>query len=223
MTQRRWLPVSLTLNLVLLALLLGGWVGPNVKTSFNLDVDTPVIAATARIHPLAAVMGSVKLGEKVYVAPCASIRGDEGQNIYVGDESNVQDAAVIHGLETFEGGQELFENEVEVEGKKYSVYIGKRVSMSHQSQVHGPAKVGHDTFIGMQALIFKADLGDHVVVEPGAKIIGVKIPSGRYVPALSMIDKQSQADALPMITEKYPYRNLNSAVIRVNTQLAGPN
>jgi len=209
--------------LLLLALILGGWVGPNVITSFNPDVDMPVVASTARIHPLAAVMGSVKLGEKVYVAPCASIRGDEGQNIYVGDQSNVQDGVVIHGLETFEGGQELIENEVEVEGKKYSVYVGKRVTMSHQSQVHGPAKVGHDTFIGMQALIFKADLGDYVVVEPGAKIIGVKIPSGHYVPALAMIDKQSQADALPLITENYPYKNLNSAVIRVNTQLAGPN
>lgn len=83
-------------------------------------------------------MGSVTLGERVYVAPFASVRGDEGQNIYVGDESNVQDSVVIHRLETFEGGHELVENEVEVSGRKYSVYVGKRVSLAHQSQVHGP-------------------------------------------------------------------------------------
>ena len=218
--RNRPLLASMSLNLILLSLTLVGWIGPNVKTSFTPMVATPTVASSARIHPLAAVMGSVTLGKHVYVAPCASIRGDEGQNIYVGDESNVQDSVVIHGLETFESGHELVENQVEAEGKHYSVYVGQRVSLAHQSQVHGPAKVGHDSFIGMQALIFKAELGDHVVVEPGAKIIGVKIQAGRYVPALSLITKQSEADALPSITESYRYKSLNQAVIHVNTQLA---
>jgi carbonic anhydrase/acetyltransferase-like protein (isoleucine patch superfamily) len=68
------------------------------------------------------------------------------------------------------------------------------VSLTHQSQVHGPAEVGDDTFIGRQALIFKAEVGDHVVVEPDATIIGVTIASGRYVPALSIVTKQVDAD-----------------------------
>lgn len=220
MTRKRLLVFSLSLNLVLLGLGLGGWLGPNVQTSFNLDVDNPVLAPTSYVHPLASVTGSVTLGQKVFVAPNASIRGDEGQNIYVGDESNVQDNVVIHGLETFDDGHEIVENEVTVNGQKYSVYIGKRVSLSHQSQVHGPASVGDDSFIGMQALVFKTELGDHVVVEPGAKIIGVKIASNRYVPALAMISTQAQADALPVITERYSWRKLNDAVIKVNVQLA---
>ncbi len=214
------LPVSLSLNLIFITLILAGWVAPNVQTTFNPDVDVPTIAKTARIHPLASVSGSVTIGEHIFVAPGASVRGDEGQNIYVGDESNVQDGVVIHGLETFEGGHELVENEVEVNGKKYSVYIGKRVSLAHQSQVHGPARVGDDTFVGMQALVFRTELGDHVVVEPGAKLIGVKVAPGRYVPALSIITKQEQADALPRITEDYVYRKLNEGVVRVNVQLA---
>lgn len=214
------LPVSLSLNLIFVTLMLAGWVAPNVQTTFNPDVDVPTIAKTARIHPLASVSGSVTVGEHIFVAPAASVRGDEGQNIYIGDESNVQDGVVIHGLETFEGGHELLENEVEVNGKKYSVYIGKRVSLAHQSQVHGPARVGEDTFVGMQALVFRTELGDHVVVEPGAKLIGVKVASGRYVPALSIITKQEQADALPVITDSYTYRKLNEGVVRVNVQLA---
>lgn len=216
------LKVSLILNLLSLAVLLGGWLGPNVKTSFNPEVSLPVIATTALVHPLAAVTGSVTLGERVYVAPCASVRADEGQNIYIGDDSNVQDAVVLHGLETFESGQELIENEVEVNGRRYSVYVGRRVSMAHQSQVHGPAKVGDDVFIGMQSLIFRTEIGNRVVIEPGAKIIGVKIPSGRYVPALSVITKQADADALPEITDQYPYARLNDGVVHVNTQLADP-
>jgi carbonic anhydrase/acetyltransferase-like protein (isoleucine patch superfamily) len=220
MTRSLLVSISLTLNLLFLGLSLMGWVGPNVPTTFNPSVSAPIIAASARIHPMSVVNGSVTIGELIFVAPGASIRGDEGQHIFVDDYSNVQDGVVIHGLETFEGDHELPENEVQVAGKNYSVYIGKRVSLAHQSQVHGPAKVGDDTFVGMQALVFRAELGDHVVVEPGAKLIGVKVASGRYVPALTLVTTQDQADALPLITENYRYRKLNEGVVNVNVQLA---
>ena len=214
------LGLSIAGNLVLAGLMLSGFTGPNVLTSFNDDVNKPDIAKSAFVHQLASVIGDVKLGEKVYVAPAASIRGDEGQPIYVGNDSNVQDGVVIHGLETMEEGKEIAKNQVEVGGKKYSVYVGDRVSMAHQSQVHGPALVGSDSFIGMQALVFKATVGDGVVLEPGAKVIGVKIASGRYVPAGSVITKQADADALPEITDTYAFKDLNKAVVHVNTQFA---
>lgn len=212
--------LSLSVNLFVIVLGLAGWVAPNAKTTFNPTVSLPVIAQTARIHPLATVNGEVAIGEHVFVAPAASIRGDEGTPIHIGNESNVQDGVVIHGLETFEQNHEVLENQVEVEGTKYSVYIGQRVSLAHQSQVHGPAIVGNDTFVGMQALIFRTELGHHVVVEPGARLIGVRVAPWRYVPAGALITKQDQADALPTITSRYPYRNLNAAVIHVNVQLA---
>lgn len=218
--MHRILTLSLSLNLVLISFLLVGYVGPSVKTTFMPEIEAPNIGVHSRIHPLAVVIGSVTIGERVFVAPAASVRGDEGQHIYIGNDSNVQDGVVVHGLETFEGDHELPENEVDVEGKKYSVHVGDRVSLAHQSQVHGPAKVGNDTFVGMQALVFRTELGDHVVVEPGAKLIGVKVAPGRYVPALSIITKQADADVLPKITADYPYRKLNDGVIRVNVQLA---
>ncbi len=220
MTQSRLLTFSLSLNALVAGIVLIGWVAPNVKTTFNPEVDVPVIAKTARIHPLGAVSGSTVIGEHVFVAPGASVRGDEGEHIFIGDNSNVQDGVVVHGLETFEGGHELLENEVEVEEKKYSVYIGPRVSLAHQCQVHGPAKIGNDTFVGMQSLVFRSEIGDHVVIEPGAKLIGVKIAAGRYVPALSLITTQEQADALPKIFNGYTYQHLNEGVVRVNVQLA---
>ena len=218
--MNRLLTLSLSANLVLGSFLLVGYVGPSVKTSFMPSVEAPVIGAKTRIHPLAMVIGSVTLGDQVFVAPAASVRGDEGQHIHIGNQTNVQDGVVVHGLETFEGDHELPENEVQVSGKSYSVYIGKRVSLAHQSQVHGPARIGDDTFVGMQALVFRTELGDHVVVEPGAKLIGVKVASGRYVPALTLVTTQEQADTLPLITSAYPYRNLNEGVVTVNVQLA---
>ncbi|HSN04719.1 MAG TPA: carbonic anhydrase [Nitrospira sp.] len=205
--MNRALTLSVSLNVLLLSVFLVEWIAPNVKTTFMPDMETPVTGQHTRIHPLAAVIGSLTIGDHVYVAPAASVRGDEGRHIHIGHESNVQDGVVVHGLETFEGDQGLPENEVEFDGKKYSVYVRKRVSLAHQSQIHGPAKVDDDTFAGMQALVFRLELGDHVVAEPGAKLIGVKVAPGRYVPALPIITKQAQGNTLPLIRSDYPTGN----------------
>lgn len=197
-----------------------GLIRPNVVTEFNPTVDTPVIGAGTYIDRLASVIGNVTLGAKIFVGPFASIRGDEGQPIVIGDGSNVQDGVVLHALETFAGGKPIEKNLVTVDGKKYAVYIGSGVSMAHQSQVHGPAAVGDHTFIGMQALVFKATIGKNVVVEPGAKIIGVNVPEGRYVPAGMVVTSQEAADALPKITDAYPFAKLNAGVLEVNEAFA---
>ena len=50
-------------------------------------------------------------------------RGDKGQNIYVGDESNTQDGIVIHGLETLKSGEELFDTEGAVNSVRLLVHV----------------------------------------------------------------------------------------------------
>lgn len=192
----------------------------NVATTFNPTVDRPQVAAGAYVDNLASVIGDVQIGAKVYVAPFASIRGDEGQPIVIGAGSNVQDGVVIHALETFESGQIVEKNQVSVDGKKYAVFIGAGVSLAHQSQVHGPAAVGDHTFVGMQALVFKSIVAKNCVIEPGAKVIGVTIAEGRYVPAGAVITTQDAADALPKITDSYQYARLNDGVLHVNEQFA---
>lgn len=193
---------------------------PNVKTSFNYHLAYPDVNPTAYVHPLASVIGNIYLGKRVMVSPAASIRGDEGTPIYVGDYSNIQDCSVIHALETSEGGHEVSKNLFEVNGIKYAVYIGKNVSLAHQSQVHGPAVVGNNVFVGMQALVFKAVIGNRCVIEPGAKVLGVKVADGRYVPMGTVLNNQADADNLPRITEAYPFKDLNAGVVHVNIQLA---
>lgn len=193
---------------------------PNVETDFSGRVSHPTIDISAYVHPLAAVIGNVSLGRRVMVSPGASVRGDEGQPLFVGDDSNVQDGVVIHGLETESHGEPVTANQVQVAGKKYSVYVGSRVSLAHQAQVHGPAVVLDDTFVGMKALVFKAIVGTGCVIEPGAIVMGVSVPSGRYVPVGSVVNSQEQADALPEITPDYPLKDLNKGVVHVNTRLA---
>ncbi len=192
----------------------------NVITDFCQKEYTPVIDESAYIHPLAAVIGNAFVGKRVMVSPFASIRGDEGQPIFVGDETNVQDGVVLHALETEHHGHAIDKNLVEAQGKKYAVYVGKRVSLAHQVQIHGPAYVGDDTFVGMQSLVFKAKVGSGCVVEPGCIVMGVTVPDGRYVPAGTVLKKQDDADRLPAITDDYPMKDLNGGVVHVNTSLA---
>ena len=144
----------------------------NVRTTFNAEPRQPSIAPSAYIHRLAAVIGNVRLGQRVMVAPAASIRGDEGQPIWLGDDVNVQDCVVLHALETHVNGKLVRESVVEVDGEFYGVHIGDRVSLAHQCQVHGPAGIGSGTFVGMQALVFKATVGKNCVLEPQALVMG---------------------------------------------------
>lgn len=192
----------------------------NVLADFCGKVSEPVIDETAYVHPLAAVIGNVTLGKNVMVSPCAAVRGDEGQPLFVDDDANVQDGVVIHALETEMNGEPIEKNLMEVNGNKYAVYVGKRVSLAHQVQIHGPSVVMDDTFVGMKVLVFKSCIGKGCVIEPGAIVMGVSVADGRYVPAGSVIRSQQQADDLPVITEDYPFRTLNKGVVDVNTALA---
>jgi carbonic anhydrase len=192
----------------------------NVKTDFSSVISEPVIDPTAFVHPLAAVIGNVTLGKNVMVAPFAAIRGDEGQPLYVGDDSNVQDGVVVHALETEQDGKPVEKNLMTVGGKKYAVYVGKRVSLAHQVQIHGPAVVLDDTFVGMKALVFRSSVGNHCVIEPGVILMGVAVADGRYVPAGSVIKSQADAYNLPTITADYPLKDLNKGVLHVNKSLA---
>ena len=195
-------------------------IGKNVLTDFSSKVREPVIDPSTYIHPLAAVIGNVILGKNIMVSPMASIRGDEGQPLHVGDDSNVQDGVIIHALETEQNGKPVEKNIYEANGKNYAVYIGKRVSLAHQVQIHGPAVVQDDTFVGMKTLIFKSYVGEKCVIEPGVILMGVTVQDYRYVPAGSVIKTQEDADNLPEITRDYPMKNMNKGVVHVNTSLA---
>ncbi len=117
-------------------------------------------------------------------------------------------------------GTAVTKNLYEVDGQSYGVYVGRRVSLAHQAQIHGPAVVLDGTFVGMKALVFKSYVGKGCVIEPGAIVMGVTVADGCYVPAGMVLRSQDDADALPSITDDYPFKNLNNGVVNVNTTLA---
>ena len=203
----------------------------NVRTDFNANVTIPAIEPDAFIHPFAVIIGDCHIGNMVFVAPTAVCRGDEGTPIYVGDGSNIQDGVVIHALETISDGNNIDDRRFSVGGERlkgsdesfsagYAVYIGNNTSLAHGSMVHGPAWVGHNTFIGMEALVFNAKVGNNVAVGVSATITGgVEIADGKFVPPGAVIMTQEDADALPQRLGS-AYESTNKAVIHVNQQLA---
>ena len=55
----------------------------------------PTLGDSVFVHETAVVIGRVRLGDRASVWPTAVIRGDI-EDITVGDETNVQDGAVLH-------------------------------------------------------------------------------------------------------------------------------
>ena len=186
-------------------------INTNLKTC-TLE-KSPEIDCTAYIHPLASVIDNVRLGKNVVVASAASVCGNEAHPIWVGDDVNIQENVIIQATATCVESMQGCEAE-------YEIHIGDRVSLASKSQVYGPAKIGSDTFIGTQALVFKANIGSNCVIEPKAAVMEVSIPDGRYVPAGSVITNQIDADYLPLIDDVYRLKDLNKAVVHVNVQMA---
>lgn len=120
----------------------------------------------------------MKENEAKYIAPGAQVHGDvslkKGASIWygtviraehapvtIGEDSNVQDACVMHTDPDF------------------PVVIGKGVSVGHGAIVHG-AKVGDNSLIGMGAILLNGSkIGKNCLIGAGALVReGQEIPDG---------------------------------------------
>ena len=191
---------------------------------------SPEVEATAEVHSLAAVIGNVYLGERVMVAPGASIRGERERLVWVSQDVQIRDGVVVQGVDTGHHQELMGEPVVEVNGHYYGVYIETGVTLAHQCQICGPASIGAETYVGMQSLIFRATVGSNCVLEPKALVMGVNIADDRYVPAGALITTQAAADELPRISPSYRLyhrqpivvqgRKFNAKVISSQSQVA---
>jgi carbonic anhydrase/acetyltransferase-like protein (isoleucine patch superfamily) len=117
----------------------------------------------AFIHQSAHVIGDVTLGARASVWPTAVLRGDTAP-IVVGDDSNVQDGAVLHV------------------DRGVPCTIGHRVAIGHRAIVHG-ATVGDDCLIGMGAILL-----NRVVVGSGSIVgAGAVCTEGMVIPPRSLV------------------------------------
>lgn len=68
-------------------------------TPWSKSLAEPKIHETAFVHSFSNIIGDVFVGANVIVAPGTSIRADEGTPFHIGENTNIQDGVVIHGLE----------------------------------------------------------------------------------------------------------------------------
>jgi carbon dioxide concentrating mechanism protein CcmM len=157
-------------------------------TPWSKSLVEPKIHASAYVHAFSNIIGDVRIGANVMIAPGISIRADEGNPFAIGANTNIQDGVVIHGLEQ---GRVLGDD-----NQQYSVWIGSNTSITHMALIHGPAYVGNDCFIGFRSTVFNARVGDGCIVMMHALIQDVEIPPGKYVPSGAIVTNQQQADRL---------------------------
>jgi phenylacetic acid degradation protein len=123
----------------------------------------PVVDPRAFVHPLAVLIGDVRIAEGCYVAPGASLRGDFG-GIILGAGSNVQDNCVLH---SFPGRDVLLEGEA---------HIG------HGAVLHG-CTVRRGALIGIHAVLM-----DDVVVGEEAFVGAASFVRARFeVPPRTLV------------------------------------
>lgn len=111
------------------------------------------------ICPGASVTGEVTLGKGVSVWYNAVLRGDEGA-ITVGEDTNIQDCAVLHE----------------------ETVVGRGCTIGHGAVVHG-CIVGDNVLIGMGAIVLNgARIGDDCIVGAGALVTGkMDAPAGSMI------------------------------------------
>jgi carbonic anhydrase/acetyltransferase-like protein (isoleucine patch superfamily) len=130
---------------------------------FELDGIAPQISDGAWVAQSAEVIGRVELHAKASVWPKVIIRGDNDL-IQIGEESNVQDASILH---TDLG---------------HPLMIGRRVTVGHQVMLHG-CQIGDGSLIGIGAVILNgAKIGKHCLVGAGALVTeGKEFPDGSMI------------------------------------------
>lgn len=167
------------------------------------------VPRSAYVHPKAALIGDVTLGENVHIAAGSSVRADEGTPFYIGDDTNVQDGVVLHALK---------KKTVRVGGEPWAIFVGKNVSIAHDALVHGPSYVGDHTFIGFKAVVHDSVVGKHCFIGIGAIVVGVEVPDERFVPHGALIDSADAVAKLKHVSDAQ--REFNEDVVGVNRGLA---
>ena len=160
-------------------------VGPNPKTSWNQRQVEPEIGDNVELQAFSRVMGDVDIGEGSSVGRRSALRADEGDPISVGPGAAIDDRVTMHAT------------------RGSGVEIGKFLVASDDSVLHGPLKMGKRVFVGENAVVFRARVGDDVQIGEGAVVAGpagggslLEIPDDTIVPAGAVLTSEKDVRAL---------------------------
>ncbi|MEH7308943.1 carbonate dehydratase [Neobacillus drentensis] len=164
------------------------YVGSNPITTLNPTPIFPKINKTTFLSPFTYIVGDVRIRKNTFVGPFVSIRADEGTPFYIGSNCNLQDGVILHGLKN---------KHIEINQKKYSIYMDDEVSCAHGALIHGPCQIDQKAFVGFKTIVYHAHIGEGSFIASGAVVTGgVTLKPGSFVPPGAHIDTQKKADSL---------------------------
>jgi carbonic anhydrase/acetyltransferase-like protein (isoleucine patch superfamily) len=124
---------------------------------------TPQLGAGCWLADNATLVGDVVMGDNCTVWFNAVVRGDVHE-IRIGNNSNIQDGAVIHGTYQQSG-----------------TYIGNNVSIAHNAVVHG-CTIHDNVLIGMGAIVMdRAIIQEGAVIAAGAVVLAGTLVEGNSI------------------------------------------
>jgi phenylacetic acid degradation protein len=133
---------------------------------YAIDGITPVVHPSAFVHPSAVLIGDVIVGERAYIGPCASLRGDFGR-IVVEEGANIQDTCMLHGFpgkDTVVGAQSTIGHGAVLHG----CVVGRGALVGMNSVVNDNAEVGEDAVVAALAFVKAEDR-----IPPRALAVGI--------------------------------------------------
>ncbi len=118
---------------------------------FALFDSEPQIDPSAFVHPMATVIGNVKIGARSTIWPGAVLRGDYGR-IEIGEDTSIQDGSVLHATEvlpTVVGNRCTVGHIVHLEGCliEDDALIGSGSVVLHRARVESFAVVGANAVV----------------------------------------------------------------------------
>jgi len=127
---------------------------------YAIDGIVPVVDPSAFVHPSAVLIGDVIVAARVYIGPCASLRGDFGRIVVEGG-ANIQDHCTLHGFP----------------GK--DTVAGAESTIGHGAILHG-CVIRRGALVGMNAVVNdNAEIGEDAVVAALAFVKAeARIPAG---------------------------------------------
>jgi carbon dioxide concentrating mechanism protein CcmM len=157
-----------------------------------------VVYGTSFVNPLVEISGAVYIGQKSFVAGNTVLKASGGRSIEIGNQTNAQDNVAVKAL-------------------KRETTVDAETSLAHQAIVED-SEIGDFIFVGFNARVENSTLEDGAFVLHGARVENVTIPENAFVGVGQVIDKQSEADALP--TAEEGTEEFRREVLEVNEEFA---
>jgi carbonic anhydrase/acetyltransferase-like protein (isoleucine patch superfamily) len=119
--------------------------------TYEFENKIPKIAKTSYVHPQAAIIGDVEIGDGCFIGAGAVLRGDFGK-ITIGRGTSIQENSIIHV------------------GGKERVSIGSNVIIAHGAILHD-VTIKSYVLVGMGSILMTGVFcGNHIMIAAGSVV-----------------------------------------------------